>query len=65
MAERFLSADEVADMLNVSRRTVERLTAERELPAVRIGRSVRYKPSAVERFIAAHTHNAVERGRGR
>ena len=38
---------EAARMLSVSERMVWRLTAEGVLPAVRIGRCVRYRPSDI------------------
>jgi excisionase family DNA binding protein len=44
-----LTLPEVARLLNLSTRTVRRL----RIPCVRIGRSVRYCPSDVERFLAA------------
>ena len=46
-----LNVPEVALILHVSVRTVHRLIAEKKLPVVRIGRSVRVKPEAVARII--------------
>ena len=48
---RLLTAQEVADRLNVSLRTVRRLIAEEKLVAVRIGKAVRVTPEALARFI--------------
>lgn len=46
-----LTAPEVADRLRVTIRTLQRLEVDGELVAVRIGRSVRYRPEDVEAFI--------------
>ena len=46
-----LTATEVACMLHVSLRTVRRLIASHELPAVRIGRSVRVQDRVIQAFI--------------
>ena len=46
-----LTVPEVALILRVSARTVYRLIAEKKLPVVRIGRSVRITPSAVSKII--------------
>ena len=46
-----LTLDEVAERLNVSRRTVERLVHGGDLAATKIGRAVRVHPQAVEGYI--------------
>jgi excisionase family DNA binding protein len=46
-----LTAQEVADRLNVSLRTVRRLIAQKKLAIVRIGKAVRVRPEAVAAFI--------------
>jgi excisionase family DNA binding protein len=46
-----LKAPAVAAQLAVSRRTIERLAAAGVLPAVRLGRAVRYRESDVARVI--------------
>ncbi len=46
-----LTKDQVADLLQVSRRTVERMEENGELQPVRIGRIVRYRPEDIEAFI--------------
>lgn len=43
-----LTAKEVAMILHVSERTVRRLISEKRLRVVRIGRSVRIRPDALE-----------------
>jgi excisionase family DNA binding protein len=48
-----LTRQETADSLRQSVRKVDMLIESGELPAVRIGRSVRIRPSAIEYFIEA------------
>lgn len=48
-----LTRREAAECLRQSVRMVDMLIASGELPAVRIGRSVRIRPSAIEYFISA------------
>jgi excisionase family DNA binding protein len=48
-----LTREEAAEALSQSVRTLDYLIASGELPAVRIGRSVRIRPSAIEYFIEA------------
>jgi excisionase family DNA binding protein len=44
---RVLTAPELANLLNVSTKTVYKLTASNTLPAVRIGTSIRFNPASV------------------
>lgn len=44
---RLLTPEDVAEMLGVSRRTVTRMTAAGELPAVRIGSQWRFRPESI------------------
>jgi excisionase family DNA binding protein len=46
-----LKASEVAAILKVSLRSVRRMLADGRLPYVRIGRSVRVRPEALEAMI--------------
>jgi excisionase family DNA binding protein len=46
-----LTAKQVAEILNVSVRTVRRLIVQKKLAAVRIGKAVRVPPEALARFI--------------
>lgn len=46
-----LTAEEVAEILRLSVRTVRRQIASGKLPIVRIGRAVRIRPEAVEALI--------------
>jgi len=48
-----LTRQESAERLNQSVRTIDNLIAAGELQVVRIGRSIRIRPSAIEYFIEA------------
>ncbi len=50
--ERLLTITQVASYLQLSARTVRRLVAMRQLRCVRLGRSVRFDPADVFRFVA-------------
>jgi excisionase family DNA binding protein len=50
---RFLTVQEVADMLRVSSMTVYRLIKNNELPAVRVGRSFRVRDTDVDAYLAS------------
>ncbi|MFI2795168.1 helix-turn-helix transcriptional regulator [Haloferula sp. A504] len=60
-----LRRPQVAELLNVSIRTVDYLLAAGELPCIRIGRSVRVRRSAVEFFVEARETRHWERRRRR
>jgi excisionase family DNA binding protein len=51
-SRRFLTVSEVAVALRVSNMTVYRLVSSGELPAVRIGRSVRLRADDVEAYLS-------------
>lgn len=48
---RFLTVAEVAEELRVSTMTVYRLIKAEELPATRVGKSLRIRTADVERFL--------------
>lgn len=50
---RFLTVQEVADLMRVSSMTVYRLIKSGELPAVRVGRSFRVAESDVDTYLAS------------
>ena len=53
--ERLLNAEQVAEVLGVSVRTVHRLVEDGRLEPVRLGhRTVRYRPANVAALVAAH-----------
>lgn len=49
---RFLTVAEVAEELRVSSMTVYRLIKSEQLPATRVGKSLRIRVDDVERFLA-------------
>jgi excisionase family DNA binding protein len=51
---RLLRAEDVAKRIDASKQTVYLLAREKTLPSVRWGRSVRFDPKDVERFIREH-----------
>lgn len=48
---RLLTRDEAAEVLGISVRKLDALEEAGEIQAIRIGRSVRYHPDVLERFI--------------
>lgn len=55
---KFLTPQEVAERLRVSKMTVYRLLKSAELPSVRIGRSLRVRESDVNAFLKARFNQA-------
>jgi putative molybdopterin biosynthesis protein len=51
MEERLLKSDEVAEILHISRSMAYLLMKRGDLPAVRIGSSVRVRPGDLEEYI--------------
>lgn len=58
MVEKFLTVREVAKLLNVQKRTVQRLMKSRKLPGVKIGKEWRVKESDLVNWV----ENATYRG---
>ena len=50
--EKLLNYREVMDLLNVSKPTVYRLIEQKGLPVIRLGRAIRVRPSALQKWIA-------------
>lgn len=57
--ERFLTLSEVRAMLNVSRATIWRWTAEHGLKVVRVGDVVRIRESDLQAFLSRHETSGV------
>jgi excisionase family DNA binding protein len=55
---RLLKVSEVMERLGCSRATVHRRMADGTLPAVRIGRLVRFRPETVEALLEVAEHGA-------
>ena len=60
-----LSIDEAAQLLGVAPRMIRRLTSERRLPHVKVGKHVRLRRSALEAFVNEATRPALRPLRGR
>ncbi|MBA2807425.1 excisionase family DNA-binding protein [Streptomyces sp. KM273126] len=59
MNDRYLSVDQVAELLGTTTRFPRRLIEERRIRYVKVGRHVRIPESAVREFIAANTVEPV------
>ena len=57
--EKLLTIKEMAAMLSMSWRGVQELTKRREIPVVRLGRSVRYNPPAVAKALEKLTVRSI------
>ncbi|MEU9339086.1 excisionase family DNA-binding protein [Streptomyces sp. NPDC048290] len=55
MSDRYLSVDQVAELLGTSARFPRRLIEERRIRFVKVGRHVRIPESAVSEYIRART----------
>jgi excisionase family DNA binding protein len=53
-ATQLLTVKETCDTLRVSRTTLHRLTKRGVISAIRIGRSLRYRESAVEKYLRSN-----------
>ncbi|KOV55869.1 DNA-binding protein [Streptomyces sp. AS58] len=62
MNERYLSVNQVAELLGTTVRFPRRLVEERRITYVKFGRHVRIPESAVRAFIAANTVQPRRRG---
>lgn len=56
----FLTAEDVASLLSISRSASYKLLASGELPVVRVGRSTRVRLMDLQVFIQKHTTGAPE-----
>ncbi|MEU9001292.1 helix-turn-helix domain-containing protein [Streptomyces sp. NPDC048551] len=62
MNERYLSVDQVAEVLGTTVRFPRRLIEERRITYVKVGRHVRIPESAVRAYIEANTVQPRRRG---
>ncbi|MFF3916607.1 excisionase family DNA-binding protein [Streptomyces sp. NPDC001852] len=63
MNDRYLSVDQVAELLGTTARFPRRLIEERRIRYVKVGRHVRIPESAVEEFIKSRTVEPLRRPR--
>ena len=62
--KQLLTRQEAAESLSVSIRKLDMLIASGDLPAVRMGKAVRVRPSAIEYFIEARESRGARKGKG-
>jgi len=58
---RLLTAQDVANILNIGHSTAYQLLKRNDLPSIRIGRSVRVHPEDLEKYIASQTETFSDR----
>ncbi|AZM47508.1 DNA-binding protein [Streptomyces sp. WAC 06738] len=63
MNERYLSVDQVAEVLGTTVRFPRRLIAERRIRYVKVGRHVRVPESALRAYVDANTVEPIRRRR--
>ena len=51
----FFTAEELAELLKVSPRTIQRLVNRKELPAIRVGRQLRFRREWVDEWLDRNT----------
>ena len=49
--KQLLTPDELAEMLQIARKTVVVMAREERIPSIRIGRIVRFDPAEIDRWI--------------
>lgn len=54
MADPLLTKRDVAELLGISIRTVDKWVSRREIPFVRVGSLVRFERSAIDSWITRH-----------
>ncbi|CCK28648.1 hypothetical protein BN159_4269 [Streptomyces davaonensis JCM 4913] len=64
MTDRYLSVDQVAELLGTTARFPRRLIEERRIRYVKVGRHVRIPESAIEEFVQARTVEPIRVRRG-
>ncbi|MEY9487329.1 excisionase family DNA binding protein [Streptomyces calvus] len=65
MNDRYLSVDQVAELLGTTSRFPRRLIEERRIRYVKVGRYVRIPESALREYIASRTVEPLRRPRSR
>ncbi|MBB0245337.1 MULTISPECIES: helix-turn-helix domain-containing protein [Streptomyces] len=63
MSDRYLTVDQVAELLGTTARFPRRLIAERRIVFVKVGRHVRIPQSALNAFIDANTVRPIDHRR--
>ena len=60
--QNLISAEQAADYLGVSTRTLAnwRCRSWPNVPYIKLGRSIKYRPTDLDTYIKKHSHNSVE-----
>lgn len=58
--EQLLRAAKVAELLDVSERYVYQLASQGSIPCVKVGRSVRFRPTDIEAWLDARAKTGME-----
>lgn len=58
--EELLTREDLAQILCCSTRTVDRLVASGDLPAIRIGKLVRFRPGQIRRLLDGQSSEATK-----
>lgn len=58
--DQFLTVEELAALLKVSPRTIQRLVTRKELSAIRIGRQLRFRREWVDDWLRRNTSEGTE-----
>lgn len=53
--EEFMTVEELAEVLKVSQRTIQRIVRRKELPAVKIGRQFRFRKKWINEWLQENT----------
>lgn len=61
--EQLLTTGEVTKILQISLSKLEKMVRRREIPHVRLGRQLRFKPSELAHYIAQHEIPCCEDGK--
>jgi len=62
MGNEYLTIDQVAELLNVSAKTIRRLVRRSELPGFKVGGQWRIKRADIDEWVAAQKRTAHESG---
>jgi excisionase family DNA binding protein len=57
--QNMLTSDEVAEWLGCSKSMVSKLKATRQIPSVKIGRLVRFRPADIDDYVQSRRAGAV------
>lgn len=63
MDEKMLTREEVAEMLQVCPRMVDKLRKERNLPAILLGRSVRFRRASITEWLRQQETQGLRTGK--